>query len=43
MRPNSMKSHLPKKKSLSAPLQEMHLLYNFDELCLVMAADKKTD
>ena len=32
-----------KRDAVSVLLQEMHLLYNFDERCLFTAGDKKTD
>ena len=40
MRLRSMKSLAPKEESLVS-IQEMHLLYNFDERCLFTAGDKK--
>ena len=40
----SMMSAVPKKrKALLNPLQEMYLLYIFDERRLVTAGDRKTD
>ena len=33
----------PKEESLLGLIQEMYLLYNFDEYCLFTAGDKKAD
>ena len=39
---SSVKSPAPKEGSLSAALQDMYLLYNFDERSLFTSGDKET-